>query len=185
MLIRDAISCLRDQTGLSRKECKFILKQEGKIRSGGNTTNGLLASGKGGASLLINTYLAQEQGIYFKELKQEIERIKATSPYRPVVHVHKKIADHLRNCQEYARPHRLAACDLKNVLASLNLLTPDGETVPAVCLNGIPVRPITPSMVLSWPEDTILTSPLLAAITAYKTENQAPRWVQKYLPRSV
>lgn len=185
MPIRDAISCLRDKTGLSRKECKIILKKEEKIRSGGNTTNGLLANGKGGASLLINTYLAQEQGICIKALKQEIERIKATSPYKPVIHVHKKIAEHLRNCQEYARPHRLAACDLKDVLVSMELLAPDGETVPAVCLNGIPAHTITHGMVLSWPEDTILTSPLLAAIAAYNAGEQAPHWVQRYMPRSV
>lgn len=185
MPIRNAITCLRDETGLSRKECIARLLSEGKICPGGNTTNGLLANGKGGASLLINTYLAREQGICFRQLKQEIERIKATSPYKPVVHVHKKIAEHLRNCQDYARAHRLAACDLKDVLASLELLAPDGETVPAVCLNGLPARPITHGMALSWPEDTILTSPLLAAIAAYKAGKQAPHWVQNYMPRSL
>jgi hypothetical protein len=179
MPIRDAIACLRDETGSSREECKMILKQEGKIRSGGNVTNGLLANGKGGASLLINTRLATEHGIHINELRTEVSQCSR------VKHPDKKIAEHLRNCQEYARPHRLAACDLKNVLASLELLSPDGKTVPTVCVNGIPAPSITHSTVLSWSDDTILTSPLLAAIAAYETGKRPPHWVQSYMRRSV
>ena len=71
------------------------------------------------------------------------------------------------------------------VLASLELLSTDGKTVPTVCVNGIPAPSITHSTVLSWSDDTILTSPLLAAIAAYETGKRPPHWVQSYMRRSV
>lgn len=175
MKIRNAITRLRDETGLSRKECIAILAAEDKIRLGGNTTNGLLANVKGGASFLINSLLAHEDGISVKELRDNV------SQCEKVKHPDKKIAEHLHNCQEYARSHRLNACDLREVLIELDLLSDDGTTVPAVCINSIPEQNISLKIVTSWPENAILTSPLLAAIRAYEAGKSAPSWVRSFI----
>ena len=175
MKIRNAITCLRNETGLSRKECITILAAEDKIRLGGNTTNGLLANVKDGASFLINSLLAYENGISVKELRDKV------SQCEKVKHPDKKISEHLHNCQEYARPHRLNACDLKDVLNKLGLLFEDGRTVPVVCVNNIPEQSISLKIVISWPEDAILTSPLLAAIRAYEEGKSLPNWVKNFI----
>lgn len=175
MIIRDAIRRLRDETGLSWQECFKMLRAENKVLSGGDSTNGLLANGKGGASLLINTCIARERGACIKELRKDVTQCKR------VKNPDKKIADHLRNCQEYARTHRIGACDIKDVVDKLGLLSSRGATVPAVCVNGIPAQDITLRILLSWAEGAILTSPLLAAIEAYKAGKPAPQWVRAYM----
>ena len=180
MRIRDAIKCLEDKTGFARDKCIDILLKDNKIRSGGNRTNGLLANGAGGASLLINTYLASEKGVSVKEL---IEKVSQCSKIKKP---HQKIAAHLRNCQEYALPHRISACDLKKVLENLYLLSKDGKTIPVVCVNGRPEeRKITYSIVYTWLENDILTSPLLTAIASYNTRTPVPDWVRVFMPHAV
>lgn len=176
MKIRDAISCLREETGFSRDRCIEILLRENKIRSGGNRTNGLLAWDREGASQVINRWLAHKNGIIVKDLMCKVQLCKNVKcPER-------KISDHLRNCQEYADPHRLEACDLKNILANLNLLSKDGGTVPVLCVNSVPVsQKLCRTIVSSWSEKDILTSPLLAAIDAYIVGVQIPQWIRKFI----
>lgn len=176
MKIRDAITCLREETGFSRDKCIAILLRENKIRSGGNKTNGLLAWNREGASQVINRWLAHKNGILVKDLIYKVKLCKNVKcPER-------KISDHLRNCQEYAYPHRLEACDLKSILVNLNLFSEDGKTVPILCVNNIPVsQRICKAIVASWSENDVLISPLLATIDAYISGMQIPQWIRKFM----
>ena len=174
--LRNAITCYREATGLSRNECIAQLLQEDVIRPHGNTTNGLLAYEKEGASSLINKYLAQEKGIDAYSLKIEVAKCDhVTSP-------NQKIYDHLYNNLEYAKINRIKKCDIYNVLTEYKLITKTEKTVPALCINGYPTYEITRNDVDLWADNIILNSPLIAAIFAYRSGSILPEWVRHTLP---
>lgn len=164
-----------DHKVVTAKETRPVLQEVKLVRTGGNAANGLLAIG--GASLLINQQLAQQQGITVGAL------LPAVAACPRVSNAIGKTSDHLQNCIAYAAKARLTVCGAWAALRSAGLVTNDGQTtVPALCVNGMPVPSMTRKQLQALPSTTVLTSPLLAAINALTTGKAMPTWVKDNLP---
>ena len=164
-----------DHKVMTAKAVRPLLQEVKLVRTGGNAANGLLAIG--GASLVINQQLAQQQGATVGTL------LPAVAACPRVQNAVGKTSDHLQNCIAYSAKARLAVCGAWAALRSAGLVTVDGQaTVPALCVDGKPVPSMTRKQLSALPSTAILTSPLLAAIAALTTGKQVPAWVKATLP---
>ena len=162
-----------DHKVVTAKAMRPILQDARLVRTGGNSANGLLAIG--GASLVINQRLAQQQGVTVAALLPAV----ATCPR--VKNVVGKTSDHLQNCIAYAVKARLTVCGAWAALRNAGLVV-DGQTVPALCVDGKPATSMTRAQLQALPGTAVLTSPLLAAIAALTTGKAMPAWVKATLP---
>ena len=164
-----------DHKIVTAKAVRPMLQEVKLVRTGGNAANGLLAIG--GASLLINQQIAQQQGATVGTL------LPAVAACPRVSNAIGKTSDHLQNCIAYSAKARLTVCGAWAALRSAGLVTTDGQaTVPALCLDGKPVPSMTRKQLLALPSTAVLTSPLLAAIAALTTGKPVPAWVKATLP---
>ena len=164
-----------DHKVITAKAVRPMLQEVKLVRTGGNAANGLLAIG--GASLLINQQLAQQQGATVAAL------LPAVAACPRVSNAIGKVSDHLQNCLAYAVKPRLAVCGAWAALRSAGLVTVDGQaTVPALCVDGKPVPSMTRKQLSALPGTAVLASPLLAAIAALTTGKPMPAWVKATLP---
>ena len=164
-----------DHKIMTAKAVRPVLQDAKLVRTGGNAANGLLAVG--GASLVINNALAQQQGATVAAL------LPAVAACPRVQNAVGKTSDHLQNCIAYSAKARLAVCGAWAALRSAGLVTVDGQaTVPALCVDGKPVPSMTRKQLSALPSTAILTSPLLAAIAALTTGKAVPTWVKATLP---
>ena len=164
-----------DGKPVTAKAVRPVLQEVKLVRTGGNAANGLLAIG--GASLLINQQIAQQQGATVGTL------LPAVAACPRVSNAIGKTSDHLQNCIAYAVKARLTVCGAWAALRSAGLVTADGQaTVPALCVDGKPVPSMTRKQLAALPSTTVLTSPLLAAIAALTTGKAIPAWVKATLP---
>lgn len=164
-----------DHKIMTAKAVRPVLQDAKLVRTGGNAANGLLAIG--GASLVINNALAQQQGSTAADL------LTAVAACPRVQNAIGKTSDHLQNCLAYSAKARLAVCGAWAALRSADLVTADGQaTVPALTVDGKPVMSMTRKQVQALPGTAVLSSPLLAAIAALTTGKQVPAWVKATLP---
>lgn len=164
-----------DHKIMTAKAVRPVLQDAKLVRTGGNAANGLLAVG--GASLLINQQIAQQQGATVAAL------LPAVAACPRVSNAIGKTSDHLQNCLAYSAKARLAVCGAWAALRSAGLVTVDGQaTVPALCVDGKPVPSMTRKQLSALPSTAVLSSPLLAAIAALTTGKQVPAWVKATLP---
>lgn len=157
----------------AQKAVRPVLQAVKLVRTGGNSANGLLAIG--GASLLINNALAQQQGATAADLLAAVAACPRVS--NPVG----KLSDHAQNCIAYATAARLAAAGIWQTLQAAGLVV-DGQTVPALTVDGKPVPSMTRKQLSALPAPAVLASPLLAAIAALTTGKPVPAWVKATLP---
>lgn len=164
-----------DHKIMTAKAVRPVLQDAKLVRTGGNAANGLLAIG--GASLVINNALAQQQGSTAADL------LTAVAACPRVSNVIGKVSDHLQNCLAYSAKARLAVCGAWAALRSAGLVTVDGQaTVPALCVDGKPALSMTRKQLSALPGTAVLSSPLLAAIAALTTGKPMPAWVKATLP---
>lgn len=163
-----------DHKVMTAKAVRPVLQDAKLVRTGGNAANGLLAIG--GASLVINNALAQQQGSTAADL------LAAVAACPRVSNAIGKTSDHLQNCIAYAAKARLAVCGAWAALRSAGLVTADGQTVSVLCVDGKPVPSMTRKQLSVLPGTAVLTSPLLAAIAALTTGKPVPAWVKASLP---
>lgn len=164
-----------DGKPVTAKAVRPVLQDVKLVRTGGNAANGLLAIG--GASLLINQQIAQQQGATVGTL------LPAVAACPRVSNAIGKVSDHLQNCIAYSAKARLSVCGAWAALRSAGLVTVDGQaTVPALCVDGKPATSMTRKQLAALPSTAVLTSPLLAAIAALTTGKAMPAWVKASLP---
>lgn len=164
-----------DHKIMTAKAVRPVLQDAKLVRTGGNAANGLLAIG--GASLVINNALAQQQGSTAADL------LAAVAACPRVSNAIGKVSDHLQNCLAYSAKARLAVCGAWAALRSAGLVTADGQaTVPALTIDGKPALSMTRKQLSALPGTAVLTSPLLAAIAALTTGKAVPTWVRATLP---
>ena len=163
-----------DHKVVTAKAMRPLLQEVKLVRTGGNSANGLLAIG--GASLVINNALAQQQGSTAADL------LTAVAACPRVSNAIGKVSDHLQNCLAYSAKARLAVCGAWAALRSAGLVTTDGQTVPALTVDGKPALSMTRKQLSALPGTAVLTSPLLAAIAALTTGKPMPAWVKATLP---
>ena len=164
-----------DHKVVTAKAVRPVLQDARLVRTGGNAANGLLAIG--GASLVINNALAQQQGSTAADL------LTAVAACPRVSNTIGKVSDHLQNCLAYSAKARLAVCGAWAALRSAGLVTTDGQaTVPALCVDGKPALSMTRKQLSALPGTAVLSSPLLAAIAALTTGKPMPAWVKATLP---
>lgn len=164
-----------DHKVVTAKETRPVLQDVKLVRTGGNAANGLLAIG--GASLLINQQIAQQQGATVGTL------LPAVAACPRVSNAIGKTSDHLQNCIAYAAKARLTVCGAWAALRNAGLVTADGQaTVPALCVDGKSVPSMTRKQLSALPGTAVLSSPLLAAIAALTTGKAIPAWVKASLP---
>ena len=155
------------------KEVRPLLQEVKLVRTGGNAANGLLAVG--GASLLINQRLAKQEGATAADL------LAAVAACPRVSNVIGKVSDHCQNNLAYAQPAKLAAAGIWQALQAAGLVV-DGQTVPALTVDGTPALSMTRKQLSALPGTAVLSSPLLAAIAALTTGKAMPAWVKATLP---
>lgn len=155
------------------KEVRPTLQAVKLVRTGGNAANGLLAIG--GASLLINQRLGRQEGSTAADLLAAVAACPRVS--NPVG----KVSDHCQNNLAYAQPAKLAAAGIWQALQAAGLVV-DGQTVPALTVDGKPALSMTRKQLSALPAPAVLASPLLAAIAALTTGKQVPAWVKATLP---
>ena len=163
-----------DHKIMTAKAVRPMLQEVKLVRTGGNAANGLLAIG--GASLVINQKLAKQEGATAADL------LTAVAACPRVSNAIGKVSDHLQNCLAYSIKARLAVCGAWTALRSAGLVTADGQTVPALCVDGKPALSMTRKQLQALPGTAVLASPLLAAIAALTTGKAMPAWVKATLP---
>lgn len=155
------------------KQLRPVLQAVSLVRTGGNSANGLLAIG--GASLVINNALAQQQGVTVDAL------LPAVAACPRVQNAIGKTSDHCQNNIAYATPAKLAAAGIWQALQATGLVV-DGQTVPALTVDGMRVTSMTRKQLATLPGTAVLSSPLLAAIAALTTGKPVPAWVKAAVP---
>lgn len=158
------------------KQVRPLLQEVKLVRTGGNAANGLLAIG--GASLVINNALAKQEGTSVTDL------LTAVAACPRVSNAIGKTSDHCQNNIAYAAPAKLAAAGIWQALQAAGLVV-DGQTVPALTVDGKPALSLTRKQLATLPAPAVLASPLLAAIAALTTGKPVPAWVKAALPGKV
>ena len=157
----------------AQKAVRPVLQAVKLVRTGGNAANGLLAVG--GASLVVNQRLSHQEGATAADL------LTAVAACPRVSNAVGKVSDHAQNCIAYATPARLAAAGIWQALQAAGLVA-DGQTVPALTIDGRPALSMTRKQLSALPAPAVLASPLLAAIAALTTGKPVPAWVKATLP---